>query len=159
METVEIKKLLEEFSPDLFITVHSGAKGLFTPYAYKKATATRYHEIMIDVLGEIDKKYCNCKVGPAAEVLGYASTGNCLDYAYDKTKAPFAYAFEIFEEKSSFRSFLQKPYSCFIQKSDHMTSSECFTFFNPKTEAEYNKTIENWTSVLKDTIVRVNEVL
>lgn len=33
-ETVILKKLVESFSPHVFLTVHSGAEGMFTPWAY-----------------------------------------------------------------------------------------------------------------------------
>ncbi|CAG9313373.1 unnamed protein product [Blepharisma stoltei] len=154
-ETLAIKKLLEDFDPDLFISIHSGKKALFMPYAYKKSSGNRYHEKMLDVLNQVNTKHCHCAVGPAAEILDYVCPGNCMDYAYDRTKVPFSFAFEIYEQTSAFKSFLQKPYSCFIQTTQHMSNSECFYFFNPKSEDDYKYTLDTWMGILKDTILLV----
>lgn len=34
-ETQIVRNILEEFKPQLFITVHSGSQALLTPWAYK----------------------------------------------------------------------------------------------------------------------------
>ena len=58
---------------------------------------------MKDILGIIKKKYCsNCDLGSPAKLIGYQSSGTCLDYIYDKFKIPFSLAWEIYTNERDF---------------------------------------------------------
>jgi len=135
-ETLEIKQLLENYSPHLFISVHSGRVGLYTPYAFSKQEPL--NKELLEVMQTINKKYCLCTVGPAAKKLHYESYGNCLDYAYDVAKVPFAFAWEVFEDSNL--SFLQS------------SAQQCLGFFNPTEEQLYQETIDKWVLSIKETI-------
>lgn len=52
---------------------------------------------MLNVIDDIDSKYCNCPSGAAGKEVGYLCPGTCLDYAYDKAGAKYSYAFEIYK--------------------------------------------------------------
>jgi len=102
-----MKAVIEQFKPDVFFSVHSGALGMYTPYAYKKTdevvlSAAHPHiadflssgkDIMMDVLQTVNKNFCRCMIGPAARNLNYICPGNCMDYAFDNLHVPFSFAF------------------------------------------------------------------
>ncbi len=91
----------------------------------------------MNVLKELNPKHCRCSAGSAGKEVGYLCPGTCLDYAYDKLKVPYVFAWEIYDRIFDFReleveqmSFLQvnhkgkvfdaikKSYfSCFMQTS------------------------------------------
>ncbi len=71
---------------------------MFTPYAYSAEEPVFNAKNMLDILSQIDKKYCDCEVGAAGAEIGYLSPGTCLDYAYDKLKIPYSFAFEIYSQ-------------------------------------------------------------
>ena len=50
-EPTETKDLLHEFGADIFITIHSGTLGLFTPWAYSTEKASENEGPMLEVLG------------------------------------------------------------------------------------------------------------
>jgi hypothetical protein len=58
---------------------------------------------MFNVLNEIQKKYCPiCHVGSASKMIGYKSSGTCLDYIYDNFKVPYSLAWEIYSNENYF---------------------------------------------------------
>jgi hypothetical protein len=89
--------LLDAYKPDIFLTVHSGTLGLYTPYAYSRDKAQVNEGPMLEILGTINDSYCNCSMGAAGKEVGYLCPGTCLDYAYAKTQVPFTFAWEIYE--------------------------------------------------------------
>eukprot|EP01016_Furgasonia_blochmanni_P015656 TRINITY_DN1864_c0_g4_i2.p1 TRINITY_DN1864_c0_g4~~TRINITY_DN1864_c0_g4_i2.p1 ORF type:complete len:494 (-),score=170.00 TRINITY_DN1864_c0_g4_i2:173-1654(-) len=95
-ETVTVKKALSNFEPTVFLTVHSGTKGMYTPYAWTTEEGTTNEDNMLQVTDNLNEKYCNCGHGSAAETIGYLSSGTCLDYAYDKLNIPYTFAWEIY---------------------------------------------------------------
>lgn len=96
-ETQIFKNLVSEFRPTTFLTVHSGTKGLYMPWAYDmQHQAARNKEAMMQVLATLDEKYCKCPFGAAGREVGYSCPGTCLDWVYDKLMAPYAFAFEIY---------------------------------------------------------------
>lgn len=55
---------------------------------------------MMDILNKIKTKYCEvCHVGAPSKLIGYKSSGTCLDYAYDILKVPYAFAWEIYTDE------------------------------------------------------------
>lgn len=111
-ETKLVRDVVAEFAPHVFMSVHSGALGMYTPYAYKKShsvvssdkAVSSFLEAgkskMIEVLKEVNKDYCRCGVGAAAIELNYLCPGNCMDYAFDEMKVPYSFAFEIWDGKT-----------------------------------------------------------
>ncbi|GAB5373391.1 hypothetical protein AAMO2058_001747200 [Amorphochlora amoebiformis] len=129
-ETQLLREDALSYKPDLFLTIHSGTLGLFTPWAYSSlgfsqtnatslvethqrihklfkarehehpSTSTRMKE-MLTLLKKIDPKYCNCEAGAAGEELPYLSYGTSLDYMFDTAKVDYSFAFEIYDGRSN----------------------------------------------------------
>jgi len=96
-ETQLFKKLTTEYKPTNFLTVHSGTKGMYMPWAYDMHhLATRNQPAMLHILRSLDTDYCQCPFGAAGKEVGYSCPGTCLDWVYDKLKTPYAFAFEIY---------------------------------------------------------------
>jgi len=58
---------------------------------------------MKEILGIIKQKYCsNCDLGARSKLIGYKSSGTCLDYIYDKLKVPYSLAWEIYTNEREF---------------------------------------------------------
>lgn len=90
-----IRNSLKTFNADIFLSVHSGTLGMYTPHAYSADDGImimdrigEYNEgNMIDVLERLQANYCpSCDVGNAGREVGYLSPGSCIDYAYDELK-------------------------------------------------------------------------
>ena len=68
-----------------------------------------------EILGTIKNKYCKtCDLGSPAKLLGYKSSGTCLDYIYDKFKVPYTLAWEIYTNEREFtelKEYLKNPKS------------------------------------------------
>lgn len=58
IQTKTVRDSLINFKPDIFITVHSGVLGMYTPWAYKTEKAVDNQENMMDVLERANEKYC-----------------------------------------------------------------------------------------------------
>ena len=78
---------------------------------------------MYKVLNEIKGKYCSvCHVGPPSKLIGYKSSGTCLDYIYDNFKVPYSLAWEIYSSEEPFvelKSFLYKGKKINTQGNPH----------------------------------------
>lgn len=100
-ETQILKGLLESFKPTNFLTVHSGTRGMYMPWAYDmEHLADRNGKQMMNILYSLDKKYCQCPFGAAGKEVGYQCPGTSLDWVYDKLKTPFAFAVEIWNDQA-----------------------------------------------------------
>lgn len=96
-ETQIFKDLVMEYQPTTFLTVHSGTRGMYMPWAYDtKHLASRNQPSMMRILKKLDSKHCKCPFGAAGKEVGYACPGTCLDWVYDQLKAPYSFAFEIY---------------------------------------------------------------
>jgi hypothetical protein len=98
-ETRIVKRLVTEYAPTVFLTVHSGTKGMYMPWAFDgKHMASTNAKSMNEVLVALDKDHCQCPFGAAGKEVGYDCPGTCIDYAYGKLNTPFAFAFEIYTD-------------------------------------------------------------
>jgi hypothetical protein len=101
-ETRILKRLVTKFKPTTFLTVHSGTRGMYMPWAYDQQHLGAYNQVpMMDILRSIDKEHCKCPFGAAGKEVGYPCPGTCLDYAYGELQTPFVFAFEIFTSPES----------------------------------------------------------
>lgn len=97
-----VKKAVTDFAPTTFLTVHSGTKGMYMPWAYDRTHLAQFNgKHMMDVLTALDKDHCECPFGAAGMEVGYPCPGTCLDYAYAKLNTPFSFAFEIYTDHSA----------------------------------------------------------
>ena len=140
---------------------------MYIPYAYSKDECSENHDIMMEISKEINRDHCNCEMGAAGKQVGYVCPGTCLDYAYEKIKAPISLAWEIYggdddysfvelneNSSDSKRAFKreQGPPSCFLQMGSKYFESQgeregCFKYFNPVTKTDYVETTKSWSKV------------
>jgi len=100
-ETQIFKELVMAYQPTTFLTVHSGTRGMYMPWAFDtKHLASRNEASMMSILKQLDSKHCQCPFGAAGKEVGYACPGTCLDWVYDQLKAPYSFAFEIYTSPS-----------------------------------------------------------
>lgn len=96
-ETRVFKECVSEFKPTTFLTVHSGTRGMYMPYAFDmEHLASRNQPEMMQILKDLDKDYCECPFGAAGKEVGYPCPGTCLDWVYDQLNTQYAFAFEIY---------------------------------------------------------------
>merc|ERR1719326_2152201 len=96
-ETQVFKDLVSSYKPSNFLTIHSGTKGMYMPWAYDmQHLATRNQAAMMKILQDLDKDHCECPFGAAGKEVGYPCPGTCLDWVYEKLKTPYVFAFEIY---------------------------------------------------------------
>jgi hypothetical protein len=97
----------------MFVSIHSGALGMYTPFAYSTSKPSgKVEDQMVRVLKKLNPQYCNCDVGAAGKELNYLCPGTCLDYMFDKLKTPYAFAVEIWEGGKGFK---QQKSSSFLE--------------------------------------------
>ncbi|CAD7928266.1 unnamed protein product [Amoebophrya sp. A120] len=96
-ETQIFKTAVADFKPTGFLTIHSGTRGMYSPWAYDmRHEAVRNGPAMLNMLQQLDANYCKCPFGAAGKEVGYSCPGTCLDYVYDKLGVDYAFAFEIY---------------------------------------------------------------
>lgn len=96
-ETKIFKDLVSQYNPTNFLTIHSGTRGMYMPWAYDmEHLAKRNQPQMMKILETLDKDYCECPFGAAGREVGYSCPGTCLDWVYDKLQTPYSFAFEIY---------------------------------------------------------------
>jgi hypothetical protein len=137
-ETELFKELVSNYNPTNFLTVHSGTKGMYMPWAYDMHhLAKRNQPQMLKILREVDQEHCDCPFGAAGKEVGYSCPGTCLDWVYDKLQTPYAFAFEIYTDpeqnadlKARFDEKIANGMGAFYQKSStlaHDNFKELFT--------------------------------
>jgi len=127
-ETKAFKGLVEAYRPTTFLTIHSGTKGMYMPWAYDmEHLADRNQPQMMQILKDLDKDHCECPFGAAGREVGYSCPGTCLDYVYDKLQTPYAFAFEIYtgpnyaaDLKTRWEEKMAQQASAFYQTSSHL---------------------------------------
>ena len=170
-ETKFLKKSVKYFRPHVFLSVHSGIHGLYTPYAFFKKGINKKAQ---SHLYPIQKKYCPfCRVGPASVLLKYRSSGTSLDYMYKKMKVRYSYTWEIYDntkdEVKKLAIYLRKHskgktpikryshskvYSFLETKSstnfkNFTLAKRCFSMFNPLNRRKLNSVTRNWVRAMK----------
>eukprot|EP00746_Dinoflagellata_sp_MGD_P003294 gnl/MRDRNA2_/MRDRNA2_106403_c0_seq1.p1 gnl/MRDRNA2_/MRDRNA2_106403_c0~~gnl/MRDRNA2_/MRDRNA2_106403_c0_seq1.p1 ORF type:complete len:418 (+),score=62.66 gnl/MRDRNA2_/MRDRNA2_106403_c0_seq1:179-1432(+) len=167
-ETQIFKKLVTDFDPTVFLTVHSGTRGMYMPWAYNQHSLGKQNQAqMLQLLVELDSKYCQCPYGGAGKEVGYPCPGTCLDWIYDELKTPYAFAFEIYahpandqqlrarwEEKKKNPDALLQSNDAFEHVSQNAQPQQCFYMFNPTKKEEYDQELKNWVSAYLDMAIR-----
>lgn len=104
-ETRIVARLLNQTSPDVFVDVHSGTRGLFMPYDWTtdEIPNERDRTDMRSALQEIHDNDCpECSMGGGAETVGYLAPGASADYAY-ALGVKYSFIWEIYEGDTSIR--------------------------------------------------------
>lgn len=189
-ETLIVKEVATEYNPTNFLTVHSGTRGLYMPWAYSKdKLATRNRPNMLNILKSLSGSYCECPFGAAGKEVGYKCPGTSLDWVYDKLQTPYSFAFEIYVSEDQdpnlkarwkaklrqgasllqvgsnlghpfFKDLFKNHPSHFVQLASSKVEADkrydvednnwCIHFYNPETEAVYNRTVRNWVNAYLD---------
>lgn len=127
-ETQVFKDLVSNYKPTNFLTIHSGTKGMYMPWAYDmKHLADRNQPAMMEILKNLDKDHCECPFGAAGKEVGYPCPGTCLDWVYDQLKTPYAFAFEIYTNpmmngflKERWQEKMEQEGASFLQLTSHL---------------------------------------
>jgi len=135
-ETKVFKQLTQEYRPTTFLTVHSGTRGMYMPWAYDmEHLANRNQPQMMQILKDLDKDHCECPFGAAGKEVGYSCPGTCLDWVYDKLQTAYAFAFEIYTG-SDYTGMLRERWQekmaeggSFIQQHSHLAHEHFRDFF------------------------------
>merc|ERR1712157_446392 len=99
-ETKIFKQAVADYQPTTFLSIHSGTKGMYMPWAYDmEHLATKKGPEMQAILKKIDSEHCKCPFGAAGKEVGYSCPGTSLDYVYEKIGTQFSFAYEIFTAK------------------------------------------------------------
>jgi len=136
-ETQVFKDLVSEYKPTNFLTIHSGTKGMYMPWAFDMHhLASRNQPAMMKILKSLDKDHCECPFGAAGKEVGYPCPGTCLDWVYDKLKTPYAFAFEIYTNpemdgflKERWQDKMQEQGASFLQLNSHLGHEHFKDFF------------------------------
>jgi len=110
-ETRILKRLLMDFAPTTFLSVHSGTLGMYMPWAYdRKHLAHRNQQEMMNLLKEIDSVHCHCPWGAAGKEVGYDCPGTSVDWVFSHVNASYAFAWEIYvgEDEQGLRKRWEK---------------------------------------------------
>jgi len=136
-ETQVFKDLVSTYKPTNFLTIHSGTKGMYMPWAYDmKHLATRNQPAMMNILKKLDKDHCECPYGAAGKEVGYPCPGTCLDWVYDKLQTPYAFAFEIYTNpmmngflKERWQEKMDEQGASFLQMTSHLGHEQLKSVF------------------------------
>lgn len=98
-ETQILHSLVEEVSPHLFLSVHSGTFLLGMPFGFSDAEQPANSGEMMSMLSNINGQYCGgcCPTGSLASI-GYDSKGCSIDFVTEHLKVPFAFTWEIYAD-------------------------------------------------------------
>mmetsp|Transcript_6742 Transcript_6742/g.18833 ORF Transcript_6742/g.18833 Transcript_6742/m.18833 type:complete len:451 (+) Transcript_6742:2-1354(+) len=93
-----LKALVEEERPEVYVSVHSGAYLLGTPFGYTADSAPEHESDMLEMLRPISQKYCagQCPYGNLARLIHYDSPGCDIDYVAESAGVPYAFTWEIY---------------------------------------------------------------
>lgn len=97
-ETQILHDLVLQEKPDIFLSVHSGAFLLGSPFGYSASQQPDNQQQMMDVLKPISERFCNgdCPYGALASLIGYTSKGCDIDYVKESLHVPYAFTWEIY---------------------------------------------------------------
>lgn len=127
-ETQILRDLVIAESPDLFVSVHSGAYLMGTPFGYTDKVAPANEKDMLDLLKPISKEFCNgdCPFGDLASTINYKSTGCDIDFVKENLETPYVYTMEIYAGPRIRGYYAEKAHA---QTEGREMSSDAAAFF------------------------------
>jgi len=147
-ETQIFKQVVTEFNPTVFLTIHSGTRGMYMPWAFDmEHLADRNQGAMMQILKDIDAEHCECPFGAAGREVGYSCPGTCLDYVYDQLKADYAFAFEIYTSedkdadlKARWQAKMQQGGEALLQQGASLAHSHFHDVFATHSSSDFVQT-------------------
>jgi len=98
-ETTILGNLVESERPDIYLSVHSGAYLLGTPFGFDPKKKEQNYQSMMEVLKPISDNYCNhgqCPYGNLAAMIGYKNGGCDIDWVAEKNPNAYVFTWEIY---------------------------------------------------------------
>jgi len=98
-ETSILGNLVESERPDIYLSVHSGAYLLGTPFGFDPTKKAQNYQSMMEVLQPISDNYCNhgqCPYGNLAAMIGYKNAGCDIDWVAEKNPNAYVFTWEIY---------------------------------------------------------------
>lgn len=175
VESEILKELVDQIRPEVYLSIHSGAYLLGSPYGYTQDKVPKQTVAMQEVLQPISSKYCNgqCPYGGLAKMIQYDNGGCDIDYVYDTTGSPYVFTWEIYtgsrfrgeyaetamRMKNQGQSFLQRGRSKLLEEEPEKDEDvqDCIDQFLPRTHQELEDVVENWSDAyltLSDEVVK-----
>lgn len=93
-----IRDLVQEERPDIYLSIHSGAYLLGTPFGYTSDRTPENEASMMEVLKPISEKYCEgeCPYGNLARLIHYKNPGCDIDFVQEAVGTPYVFTWEIY---------------------------------------------------------------
>lgn len=112
-ESQIVKDLVLEEKPDIFLSIHSGAYLLGTPWGYTPNKKVENEQQMMEVLKPISEKFCNgdCPYGDLAGMIGYKSEGCDIDWVKETLDTPFVFTWEIYVGSDIRKQYIEEAHS------------------------------------------------
>jgi len=109
-ESQMIRDAVTEEKPDIFVSIHSGAYFMGTPFGYTDNTEPNNEDELVSLLAPISDKYCagDCPYGGLADMIGYKSIGCDIDYVKEQLNVPYAFTWEIYIGPSARQFYVEK---------------------------------------------------
>lgn len=167
-ESQLLKELVDQIRPDIYLSIHSGAYLLGSPYGYTQHATPTDDSSMQQVLQSISTKYCDgqCPYGGLAKMIQYDNGGCDIDYVYETLRTPYVFTWEIYAGESYRQEYIQRAKEfngrgrSFLQRSSKrvamdMTEREpesdenfqdCIDQFLPTSEGEMRRVVDNWSN-------------
>lgn len=174
-ETRALRAVAADLRPHLFLTVHSGALGLGSPFGHsREAPRGAAEEGMLRVLGQLADRYCDCPTGPISDIVGYTARGDAIDYAFTELGVPFASTWEIYADnghepyyhqsrqlqrarESELHAIAQERAQleamgtpALLQHRAGERDDDCLSKYNPVTASGYSAVLGTWTAAYLD---------
>lgn len=108
-ETQALRDLIDQESPDIYVSVHSGAYLLGASPGWEE-NSIEDKKTADEVLRPISAKRCNgkCPYGGLRDMLGYNAAGCDIDYVHDHQGVPYSYTFEIYNGYGDMQSYFKE---------------------------------------------------
>jgi len=127
-EAQVMRDAVAEEKPDIFLSVHSGAYFMGTPFGYTDTREPSNEDDMTSLLGPISQKYCGggCPYGGLAGMIGYKSIGCDIDYVKEELKVPYAFTWEIYIGADARKFYIEKAHASAENRDMNDEASQFF---------------------------------
>lgn len=151
-ETRLVKEIMKKVKPNIFINTRSGNLTLTAPSDKNKKTKD-----LLNILDYLKEKYCeDCNVGNM-DKLSNDTSGNSVDYAFNKRKVKYAFKIDIFNynKQSKFGKMLSKDFIKLFDYDDFEQDQSFLQIKNKKykndiTQEEFENKNAKYVNILKN---------
>lgn len=177
-ETVALRDSVATFSPDVFIDVHSGTLGLYTPLDSMASYPHDEHGQIPESISaskmffkQLNPRYCNCPAGSAGAVSGYLAYGTAQDYMFESANVEYSFVVEVFDgdqnaymyppQRARHHRHVKQAVLARGRRLNHSSSTEisegerqmgCFKGSNPSDRETFDATKSHWSDALVEMV-------